>query len=73
MITGQCVTENLIKERIEEGNYTSNQTDAFRMFGTNFIAVSPIPQRFIPAMQKAPATVEVSNPTTCYILKPAGI
>lgn len=42
MITGRALSESMVIKLIENGNYATSFKDAYRQFGVDFVAVSPV-------------------------------
>lgn len=70
MVTGKCLSDQMVEKMIVEGSFATNFAAAFRKYGTNFIAVHPVPTSCSEALATLADPSEKMEPNTCYVPNP---
>lgn len=71
MVCGRCVSDAFVLQRIKSGQYAVDLPSAIRAFGTNFLAVSPIPAEYAEEIRSRKQKLSFQDDqNVCYILKP---
>lgn len=70
MVTGRVLSSSMLHQLIAEKQFARNFPSAVRLFGTNFIAVRPVPESCMQIMEQLTDPDETIEPNTCYVPEP---
>lgn len=70
MVTGQILSPSLLQQMIYEKKFATNFQSAIRLFGTQFVAVRPVPESCKDALYELADPDEIIEANTCYVPKP---